>query len=391
MISLDAAQEQLLALAVPVACEHVTLDVADGRWIAEDLIAKRTQPARNLSAMDGYAVALDGTDKWRVIGESLAGKQFPGTLGHGEAVRIFTGAVVPVGCDSVCMQENTVRDGDSIRLASGIAPTAGAHIRKAGSDFSSGDVLLTAGARLDPRSIALAAMAGYGTLAVRRAVKVAILSTGDELVPPGAPNDDDHIPASNGVMIAAMMRRMGATIHDLGLIPDQLDATIAAINAASGADVIVTIGGASVGDHDLVRPALIATGADIAFWKIAMRPGKPVMAGTLRGSIVLGLPGNPVSAFVTALLLLGPLVAKLSGDPNPRPIQTQAILGAPLPAVGARTDHIRARMIDGRVRPIGQNDSAMLGALAAATCLIVRPVGSPSANIADTVNIITIA
>ena len=391
MISLDAAQEQLLALAVPVACEHVTLDVADGRWLAEDLIAKRTQPARDLSAMDGYAVASHATDGWRVIGESLAGKQFAGTLSPGEAVRIFTGAVVPVGCASVIVQEDAAREADTLRIASGVALTAGAHIRKAGSDFSSGDVLLTAGARLDPRSIALAAMAGYARLTVRRALTVAILSTGDELVLPGMPTDDDQIPASNGVMIAAMMRRMGADIQDIGLIPDQLDATIAAINAASGADVIVTIGGASVGDHDLVRPALIAAGADIAFWKIAMRPGKPVMAGTLRGSVVLGLPGNPVSAYVTALLMLEPLVAKLSGDPNPRPTQVQAILGVPLPAVGARSDHIRARMIDGRVHPIGPNDSAMLGALTAATCLIVRPAGSGGANIADTVNIITIA
>ena len=391
MISLDAAQDQLLALAVPVACEHVTLDVADGRWIAEDLIAKRTQPARDLSAMDGYAVALHGTDGWRVIGESLAGKQFAGTLSPGEAVRIFTGAVVPVGCESVIIQEDSAREGYTLRIAPEIALTAGAHIRKAGSDFSSGDVLLTAGARLDPRSIALAAMAGYAKLTVRRAVTVAILSTGDELVLPGMPTDDDQIPASNGVMIAAMMRRMGADVQNIGLIPDQLDATIAAINAASGADVIVTIGGASVGDHDLVRPALIAAGADIAFWKIAMRPGKPVMAGTLRGSVVLGLPGNPVSAYVTALLMLEPLVAKLSGDPNPRPTQVQAILGAPLPAVGARSDHIRARMIDGRVHPIGPNDSAMLGALTAATCLIVRPAGSDGANIDDTVNIITIA
>lgn len=389
MIALTEAQARLIALAKPVSSETVPLLGSIGRWLAADVIAQRTQPARDLSAMDGYAVnTADELRSWRVIGGSAAGKPFLEQVGDGEAVRIFTGAALPPGSNTIVIQENVTRDGDVITLSEGNPPEAGRHVRPLGGDFARGETLIKAGTRLNPARIALAAMGGHGSAQVHRPIRVAIISSGDELVAPGMQTDDDHIPATNALMIAAMLDGWPVEINDIGIVADTLDALTNALKMAVNADVIVTSGGASVGDHDLVRPALIAAGASLDFWKVAMRPGKPLMAGQLGDSLVLGLPGNPVSAFVTAILFLKPAIAALSGAAAPLPQTLTAMLDAAMPAVGARTDHIRARVSENRLFPVGMDDSAALKGLAAADALIVREAGAPPANIGDFVQFI---
>lgn len=385
MISLEAAQSHLLALARPLPAETVPLIEASGRWAAEDVVSKRTQPVRALSAMDGYAIASGSAGPWRVIGESAAGRPFAGLVAQEEAVRIFTGAAVPNGADAVVIQENVARDGNIVRIATTAdAPVAGRHIRREGSDFRAGAVLIGAGERLTPARIALAASGGYGELRVQRRPNVTLIATGDELVPPGEEAGDDLLPESNTAMIAGILRILGCNINIIGIVPDNLSKLVDAIRSVD-ADLLVTIGGASVGDHDLVKPALEQCGASLDFWKVAIRPGKPVMAGQLGEMIVLGLPGNPVSAFVTALLFARPVAAALSGarDPLPRRIATR--LAAPLPANGDRVDHLRAMLTPEGALPVGPNDSAALGGLATADCLIVRPPNAPAANKGDEV------
>ncbi len=380
MISLEEAQARLLALAVPVAPQSIPLAQATGRWLAEDVRARRTQPARDLSAMDGYAVRAGDGPEWRVIGESAAGRSFPGNIGPGEAVRIFTGAALPLGADAIVIQENGTRNGDIFRQSDGKPPVRGDNVRHAGSDFAADDLLVARGVRLTAARIGLIVAGGYGAVAVARPIKVTLISTGDELVAPGAPAGEDQLPASNGVMLAAALHGWPVTLADPGIVPDRLAAVRDAISAARDADIIVTIGGASVGDHDLVKPALEAAGAKLDFWKVAMRPGKPVLVGQLGNAITLGLPGNPVSAFVTAMLFLKPLIAALSGARFPLPARESATLGAPLPACGPRTDHVRARFEGGRILPVGPNDSAALKGLASADALIVRaPDALPAA------------
>ncbi|MEK6637889.1 MAG: molybdopterin molybdotransferase MoeA [Pseudomonadota bacterium] len=389
MIPLAEAQTRLIALAKPVSSETVPLLGSIGRWLAADVIAQRTQPARDLSAMDGYAVnAADEQRSWRVIGESAAGKPSMAQIGTGEAVRIFTGAALPPGDNMIIIQENVTRDNDVIALLEGNPPEKGRHVRPLGGDFVRGEMLFPAGTRLSPAGIALAAMGGHGSVPVRRPVRIAIISSGDELVAPGTPTDDDHIPATNALMIASMLDGWPVKINDIGIVADTLDALIIAVKKAANADIIITSGGASVGDHDLVRPALIAAGATLDFWKVAMRPGKPLMAGQLGDSIVLGLPGNPVSAFVTAVLFLKPAIAALSGAAEALPRSLTGILGAEMPAVGARTDHIRARLSENRLFPVGIDDSAALKGLARADALIVREAGAKPANIGDLVQFI---
>jgi molybdopterin molybdotransferase len=391
MIPLDEAQTRLIALAKPVSSETVPLSRANGRWLATDIAAIRTQPARDLSAMDGYAVHASARHSWRVVGESAAGKPFSGPVREDEAVRIFTGAALPEGGDSIIIQENVTREGDVIALSDNGPPEAGKHVRARGTDFVAGEMLIAAGTRLNPAKIALAAMGGHGSAHVRRAVRVAIISSGDELVAPGTHIDDDHIPATNALMIAAMLDGWPVEINDIGIVADTLDALSDALKTAATADIIVTSGGASVGDHDLVRPALIAAGASLDFWKVAMRPGKPLMAGQLGDSLVLGLPGNPVSAFVTATLFLKPAIAALSGATETSPRIGTAMLGAPMPAAGARTDHIRARLSENRLFPVGIDDSGALKGLASADALIVREAGAPPADIGDFVQFIPLA
>jgi molybdopterin molybdotransferase len=388
MIPLAEAQARLIALAKPVSSETVPLSRANGRWLATDIAAIRTQPARDLSAMDGYAVRATSRDSWRVVGESAAGKPFSGPVSEDEAVRIFTGAALPEGCDSIIIQENVTREGDVIALLDDTPPQTGKHVRARGTDFAAGEVLIEAGTRLNPAKIALAAMGGHGSAHVRRAVRIAMISSGDELVAPGTASDDDHIPATNALMIAAMLDGWPVEINDIGIVADTLDALSDALKIAATADIIVTSGGASVGDHDLVRPALMAAGASLDFWKVAMRPGKPLMAGQLGDSLVLGLPGNPVSAFVTAILFLKPAIAALSGTAEILPRVGTAMLGAPMPAVGARTDHIRARLSENRLFPVGIDDSAVLKGLASADALIVRAAGALPADSGDFVQFI---
>jgi molybdopterin molybdotransferase len=391
MIELAEAQARLFALRAPVEVEHVPLNDAVGRWASEDMLAKRTQPARDLSAMDGYAIrAEDSPGPWHVIGESAAGRLFADKVGAGEAVRIFTGAVVPEGADCILIQENTARDGDKLILT-GEAPAAEKHIRRAGADFTTGSVLVGKGDAITPARTALLAMGGHAIVPVHRKLRIAIVSTGDELVPPGAECADDQVPSSNSVMLAAMLSGLPVEIEDRGISKDDLRALTTEFAGCADHDIVVTIGGASVGDHDLVRPALKQAGAVLDFWKIAMRPGKPVMAGMLGDAIVLGLPGNPVSAFVTAFLLLKPLTAHLSGASTPLPARIEAKSGADLPANGNRLDHIRGVLRQGVAMPTGQNDSSMLAALSLSNILIIRNINAMPVEAGDMLSCLTIS
>jgi molybdopterin molybdotransferase len=392
VITPDDALARLLALAAPVEIETLPLIEAAGRWAAEAVLATRTQPARDLSAMDGYAIRhADMPGPWRVAGESAAGSPCAGTVSTGEAVRIFTGAALPEGADTVIIQEDVTRTGDTMILTGDGPPAPSTHIRRAGSDFAAGQVLIEAGTLLTPARIGLAAIGGHATLPVRRSIRVALISTGDELAPVGSDPDPNRIPASNAIMLRAMLAALPVEITDFGIVPDDRAALATTFTkAAADHDILVTTGGASVGDHDLVQPALIDAGATIDFWKIAMRPGKPLMAGRLDKAIALGLPGNPVSAFVTATLFLKPLIAHLSGASDPAPPTITARLAADLPAVGPRTDYVRAHWSGGTIAPLS-GDSGMLVPLAAATALLVRLAGSPPARKGDDVTVIILA
>jgi molybdopterin molybdotransferase len=393
LIPLAEAQKRLLALANPKPAAMIDLARANGHVLAEPLLALRNQPAADLSAMDGYAVrAADMPGHWRIIGESAAGRPFVGSIGAGEAVRISTGAIVPDDTDAVVVQEDTSVVGAILTLTGEGPASPGAHIRRAGHDFAVGAVLAPAGALVDPRLIALAAMAGHGALCVRAPVRVTILSTGDELVPPGAPLPGPaHIPASNGVMLAAMLSALPAAVSTPPLLPDRLDLIAQALSEHKIADIIVTTGGASVGDHDLVQPALIQAGGSVDFWRIAMRPGKPVMVGRLGKAIVLGLPGNPVSAYVTALLLLLPLVRTFAGYQDVLPAISHGLAGAPFPANGTRQDFMRATLQDGALFPVTNQDSGALSALAHADALVIRAAHHPASSIGDRLDYIALS
>ncbi|MEI9927066.1 MAG: molybdopterin molybdotransferase MoeA [Sphingomonas sp.] len=390
-IPVAEAQARLLALAQPVAAEAVPLAAAAGRWAAADVAALRTQPSADLSAMDGYAIRFaDLPGPWDVIGESAAGRGFAGAVGPGQAVRIFTGAPLPAGTDTILVQEEASRKGTRLALAGEGPLRAGGNVRRRGLDFSAGDRLIAAGERITPARLAVAGTGGHGTLPVRRRIRVALAATGDELVALGAPIGEAQLPETNRMMLAAQLAGLPAEIIDLGILPDQLDVLEAAFRALD-ADVLVTTGGASVGDRDLVRPALEAAGASIDFWRIALRPGKPMMAGTLGMAVFVGLPGNPVSAFVTALLFVRPLIAHLSGAIDPVPHTRPVPLGEPLPANGARTDYLRAELRGGAVFASTIQDSSMLRTLARATCLILREPHAPPAKAGDSVEILDMA
>jgi molybdopterin molybdotransferase len=391
LLPVAEAQARLFDLTPPVQAEVVPLRDAAGRWASADILARRTQPAADLSAMDGYAIRFaDLPGPWTVVGESAAGRPYAGRIGPEEAARIFTGAGVPEGADTVLVQEEATREGDRLVMTGEGPAHRGRNTRRRGLDFAQGDVLVPAGDRLTPARIAVAATGGHHMLPVRRRVRVAIAATGDELVAPGSPTTGLQLPESNGAMLAAMLAELPVDLIDLGILPDRLDALTAAFTRVD-ADLLVTTGGASVGDHDLVRPALEAAGATIDFWRIALRPGKPMMAGRLRGATVLGLPGNPVSAFVTAMLFVRPLVAHLSGARDPLPVATRAELGEDLPANGDRTDYLRAALVDGRLRVAAIQDSSMLLTLARSTSLIVRPPHAPAGRVGESAEILMIA
>jgi molybdopterin molybdotransferase len=383
------ALARVLADADPLPAESAPLLEAHGRVLDADLKALRTQPPANVSAMDGYAArAADVTNapaRLKLVGEVAAGHPFDGKIGAGEAARIFTGGVVPPGADTIVIQENTTRAGGAVVVT--VSAGKGRHIRAAGLDFESGKVLLAKGRRLSDRDLALAAAMNHPTVPVHRRPKVAVLATGDELVMPGSDPGFGEIVYSNGYATMALARREGCEVVDLGIVPDRLDETAAAVRRArdSGADVLVTSGGASVGDYDLVQKALAAEGLALSFWKVALRPGRPMMHGRLAGMHVLGLPGNPVSSYVCAVLFLIPLIRRLCGRSDVEPAPGPALLGCDLPENDERTDYLRARLAsvaDGLpiATPFPLQDSSMLVPLAEADCLLIREPHAPAAK-----------
>ncbi|MEH3101147.1 molybdopterin molybdotransferase MoeA [Sphingomonas adhaesiva] len=391
LLPVAEAQARVLALGTPVAAETVSLIEAIGRWALAPVVARRAQPSCDLSAMDGYALRFaDLGGSLRVIGESAAGAAFAGTVSAGEAVRIFTGAAMPAGADTVLVQEEARRDGDLLALDGEGPAHAGRNVRRRGLDFTQGDVLVEAGERLTAARLAVAATGGAGRVTVARRVRVALAATGDELVEPGG-EAGDALPESNRLLLRALLAALPVEIVDLGILPDRLDVLTRAF-ADVAADVLVTTGGASVGDHDLVRPALEGAGVTLDFWRIALRPGKPMLAGRRAdGMAVVGLPGNPVSAFVTALLFVRPLVAHVAGARDPYPVTTRAVLGEDLPANNERTDYLRAVLRDGRAYASAIQDSSMLRTLSRASCLIVRPAGAAPARAGDSAEVLMLA
>lgn len=383
------ARARVLAGASRLGIDHAPLPAAVGRVLAEDIAATRRQPPFAASAMDGYAVrAVDAAEAGatlRLVGSSVAGCRHAGALAPGETVRIFTGAPVPDGADTILIQENAeALDTETIRVTVPAQP--GRHIRRAGLDFETGDALLSAGTRLGVRHVALAAAMNHAILPVGRAPKVGIIATGDELVAPGHTPGPDQIVASNTPALAALVAAAGGEAVDLGIVRDNAAATVAALadGRDRGVDILVTLGGASVGDHDLVRKAFGDVGMELGFWRIAMRPGKPLIFGHLGDIRVLGLPGNPVSSMVCAMLFLVPLVRALQGDRDPGPHFHAAVLTHDMAANDGREDYVRARLTeheDGlpEADPFSLQDSSMLSTLAASGALIVRPPNAPAA------------
>ncbi len=388
LMPVTEALAAVLAGAEPLPEEMAALDAAFHRVLARDVPALRTQPPQAMSAMDGYAVrAADASaagTRLKLIGEVAAGRPFDKPLGVGETARIFTGGVIPEGADAVVIQEDTLADGGYVTITEAARP--GRHVRPAGIDFREGDVLLAAGISLADRDLSLAAGMNYPALPVRRRPRVALLATGDELVMPGTTPGPGQIVYSNGYALRALARHEGADILDLGIAADTLEATVAGIRRGreAGANILVTTGGASVGDHDLVKRSLEAEGVTMAFWKIAMRPGKPMMHGRLGGMRVIGLPGNPVSSYVCGFLFLVPLIRALSGRSAVHHPHETALLGRDVGANDLREDYLRARLErhgDGALIaiPVDHQDSSLLGNLAAAQALVIRPPFAPKA------------
>jgi molybdopterin molybdotransferase len=382
LLGLEEAQARILALAPLLPREAVLLAAMNGRYLAADIRAARTQPAADLSAMDGYALAPDA-GPWTLVGESRAGAPFAGALAPGECARISTGASVPKGADRVLLQEGALRDGSTITATDD--PPPGRHIRPRGFDFRTGDLLLTRGTLMTPARIALALAAGHAKAMAARPLRVVVMDCGDELVADPADCAPHQLPASNAAMLAAMLAPLGCAVTRIGPVPDDATALAAALAQAEGADLLITSGGASVGDHDLIKPALADWGAETAFWKVAIKPGKPLLVATRGAQVVLGLPGNPVSSFVTAFLFALPLVRASMGAADPLPRAVTMVAGQDLPPTEKRREFLRAVSEGGTVRLTGSQDSSALSALAAADCLIDRPAQSPAVRAGETV------
>jgi molybdopterin molybdotransferase len=374
------ALQRVLADAKPLPGETVFLNETLGRVLTKDVTALRTQPPAAVSAMDGYAVRASDVAAapvtLKVIGEVAAGHPFAKQVAGGQAVRIFTGGVMPTGSDTVVIQELATSAGDSVTIEK---PTSkGRNVRAQGIDFARDQVLLHKGHRLTDRDLMLAAAMNHPSLSVHRRPKVAVLGTGDELVAPGSEPGPGEIVYSNGFALTALAHNEGAEVHDLGIARDSIADIVSAVRRARNwnADILLTSGGASVGEHDLVQRALAAEGLDLSFWRVALRPGRPMMHGRLGGMQVLGVPGNPVSSFVCAFLFLVPLIRRLAGRQDIERIPQAALLGRDLPANDERTDYLRATLVagtDGPVAtPLPDQDSSLMAPLAKADCLVIR-------------------
>ncbi|WP_430437401.1 molybdopterin molybdotransferase MoeA [Oceanibaculum nanhaiense] len=394
MIPVEEALAKILAALTPLGAEEISVEAALGRVLAEDVAARVTQPPKPVSAMDGYAVkAADVASvpaTLTVIGEAPAGRGYQGTVESGQAVRIFTGAPLPDGADSIVIQEDTEASGDSVTVKE--APVPGNFVRPAGLDFRVGDIGIPAGKLLTARDIGLAAGMNHPWLRVVRRPRIAILATGDEIVRPGDPIGSDQIVSSNALALSAFVRGAGGEPLVLGIAPDEMDGLSRMIAGARGADLLVTTGGASVGDHDLIQTVLGESGT-LGFWKIAMRPGKPLMFGRIHDTPVLGLPGNPVSSMVCALLFLGPAIARLLGRPASGPQTQAARLTAGLKPNDRRQDYLRAKLTvdaDGTMlaTPFAKQDSSQFSLLTKADCLLVRPPHDPARSAGETVQVI---
>ena len=373
MIALEEAWDRLLGSIDALDAELVAIDRAGGRYLREPLIARRTQPYADLSAMDGFAACGEGP--WDLVGEARAGHAFDGALRTGQAVAISTGAALPEGADRIVVKEDaSVAHG---RLDADPAPEPGRHIRRRGLDFRHGDALIAAGHRMTAAQIALARTAGVANVSVARRAKVAILECGDELHADPAKCPPDGLPASNGAMMAEMVQSLGAKVSDRALVPDRLDALVEALDAARDADLLLTSGGASVGEHDLIKPALEKAGFTLDFWRVAIRPGKPMIVARRGKQLMLGLPGNPVSTFVTALLFALPALRRMAGACEPLPRSVRLPLDGELPAGGTRREYLRASLGPEGVVPITERDSSALAALARADVLIDRSIDAP--------------
>ena len=376
MLSVEDARARILDPLRPTGPEIIPLAESLGRVLAAPVLARLTQPPADVSAMDGYALRAADTGPRQVIGAAPAGHPFAGTVGPGQAVRLFTGSVVPPGSDSVLAQEDADRTGDTMLPTD--QPIPGRHIRRAGQDFAMGDTLLAPGTRLGPRAIGLAAAANHPWLTVHRRPRVAILATGDEIAMPGDPLAPGGIVSSNAHALAALVRQAGAEPTILPIAADQPAALTASLDSLGPIDLLITTGGASVGDHDLVQSAFAERGFELDFWQIAMRPGKPLLFGRLGTTPVLGLPGNPVSALICGLVFVAPALARLSGMPDTAPRVTRARLGAPLAANDHRADHLRATLDGDVATAFARQDSSLLRTLSQADALILRPPHAPA-------------
>ena len=397
MIAVEEAQARILEAFSTLPAEEVALSEAAGRVLAEDLVSRRTQPPAAVSAMDGYAVrAADIAQApvaLRQVGAVPAGAAHDGALGPGECVRIFTGAPLPAGADAIVIQEDVEAAGDEIRVAEAVA--AGTYVRPAGLDFKAGEVGLAAGRRLSARDIGLAAAMDRPWLRVRQKPRIAILASGDEVVMPGDPIGPNQIVSSNSHALAAFVRARGGEAVMLGIARDTIASIRELAAAARDADLLLTTGGASVGDHDLIQEALGRDGLDLDFWRIAMRPGKPLMFGRLGQTSLLGFPGNPVSSVVCALIFLGPAIDRMLGA-GETDLSDTALLGTALEQNDRRQDYMRAalaRDADGRLvaTPFPRQDSSMMATVARADCLIVRPPHAPAAAAGAVVSILHLA